>query len=158
MINIMYSYLDIFSLRGFSMHWVNGSPVWVGKHEHIGVWLITLHTALAPHDPMQGSLHLRLIHAKFWEHSLLLTHSNLQFGGRPIDSGKQEQVYWSFTTRHCAFWPHGDGSQGFLGVSAIGAINNSEVVTVHLSIVEENMNDAFKCLRVGEHLVKGSPL
>jgi hypothetical protein len=42
----------------------------------------------------------------------LLTHSGLQFGGAPINSGKQEHDGKLFTTRHCALGPQGDGSQG----------------------------------------------
>lgn len=46
---------------------------------------------LSPHNPGHGSLHFILIHAKLYEHSLLLTHSGLQLGGAPIYSDKHEQ-------------------------------------------------------------------
>lgn len=54
-------------------------------------------------------------------HSLLLTHSGLQFGGEPINSGRQEhEGDWPWIL-HCEFGPHGDGIQGFpigWGISA----------------------------------------
>lgn len=53
-------------------------------HEHTGEWLTTLHKALKPHDPGQGSLHLSLTHARFDEHSELYMHSGRQLGGLPI--------------------------------------------------------------------------
>lgn len=59
--------------------------------EHEGVWLITLHTAFAPHDPGQGSLHFSLMQAKLLEHSEFMLHSGLQLGGVPIYPSRQEQ-------------------------------------------------------------------
>lgn len=52
---------------------------------------MTLHCAFCPQVPGQGSLHFICIQAKLDEHSPLLIHSGLQFGGDPIKSGKQEQ-------------------------------------------------------------------
>jgi hypothetical protein len=46
-------------------------------------------------------------------HSLLLTHSGRQFGGDPVNSGKQEQEGDSFISLHCEFGPQGDGWHGF---------------------------------------------
>lgn len=91
-----------------------GSPEYPDKHMQLGVWLITAHSAFWPHVPGQGSTHFRLIHAKLFGHSLLLMHSGLQFGGVPINSGKQEQDGESPVTLHCEFGPHGDGWQGFI--------------------------------------------
>lgn len=51
-----------------------------------------------PQDPIQGSLHLRPIHAKLLRHSLLLIHSGLQLGGEPIYSGRHAQEGASFIT------------------------------------------------------------
>lgn len=82
---------------------------------HIGVWLTTRHWAFWPHDPGHGSLHFWLIHAKWLEHSELLIHSGLQFGGEPMNSFKQLQDGDSPIGRHSEFGPHGDGWHGFIG-------------------------------------------
>lgn len=76
--------------------------------------MITEHWAFAPQDPGQGSLHFSLIHAKFVEHSELIVHSGLQFGGPPIYVGKQVQTGDWLTSLHSLFGPHGEGTQGFL--------------------------------------------
>lgn len=76
---------------GFGWQKVNGSPVKPSGHVHIGVWFITLQTALEPHEPGQGSLHISLMQAKLLGHSELTEHSGLQFGGLPKKFGKQEQ-------------------------------------------------------------------
>lgn len=60
-------------------------------HVHIGVWLITLHMALNPHDPGQGSMHFSRIHALLLIHSELIEHSCLQFGGAPMYESRHEQ-------------------------------------------------------------------
>lgn len=88
-------------LHCFIVHSINGFPVYPSEHMHCGVWLTTLHCALAPQVPGQGSLHFWLIHARWLEHSLLLTHSGLQFGGVPTYSGRQEQEGVSPDTLHC---------------------------------------------------------
>lgn len=54
------------------------------------------------------------MHAKWEEHSLLLIHSGLQFGGELIKLGRQEQEAWSLTSLHSEFGPHGDGWHGFI--------------------------------------------
>lgn len=103
------------------LHCENGSPIYPIGHLHIGEWLTTLHSALGAHDPGQGSLHFILIHAKLYGHSLLVIHSGLQFGGDPMNSGKQEQDGDSPFTLHWEFGPHGDGTQGlpiYCGISA----------------------------------------
>lgn len=53
--------------------------------------------------------------AKWLEHSELLMHSGLQYGGFPTISGRQEHEAWSPTTLHRAFGPQGDGWQGSVG-------------------------------------------
>lgn len=50
-------------------------------------------------------------------HSLLLTHSGLQLGGAPMNSGEQEQEGASLTTLHSELGPHGEGSHGFCGAT-----------------------------------------
>lgn len=102
-------------------HCVNGSPTNPGKQTQLGVWLTTLHSALTPQTPGQGSVHFKFMHAKWLLHSLLLTHSGLQFGGAPKKSGKQEHDGDSPTTLHCAFGPHGEGWQGFVGMVTTGS-------------------------------------
>lgn len=62
------------------------------------------------------------MHANCVEHSLLLTHSGLQLGGSPINSGKQEHEYALFTTSHLLLSPHGDGTQGLMGVGGSAAV------------------------------------
>lgn len=49
------------------------------------------------------------MHAKWLLHSLLLTHSGLQFGGCPTNPVKQEHDGESFTALHIECGPHGDG-------------------------------------------------
>lgn len=63
---------------------VYGSPVNPCKQLHAGIWLKTLHSALFPHDPGQGSLHFCLIQALSVEQSEWILHSARQFGGLPI--------------------------------------------------------------------------
>lgn len=52
-------------------------------------------------------------------HSELTVHSGLQPGGLPIYSGRQEQTACPFTCLHWLFGPHGEGLQGFLGISTL---------------------------------------
>lgn len=73
-----------FFLRGIGMQRVNGSPVnWFGQLQ-IGLWLITLHLALIPQVPGQGSMHFWFIHAFVSTHSELTTHSGRHLGGLPL--------------------------------------------------------------------------
>ena len=62
---------------------LKGSPVYPGWQVHTGVWLMTLHWALAPHEPGQGSRHLSCMQARLLAHSALMVHSGLQLGGAP---------------------------------------------------------------------------
>jgi len=108
-------YFQLF-LRGISKQATNGSPVKLGGHEHMGLWLIVSHLALEPHNVRQGSLHLYEMHARLKAHSALTVHSGRQFGGLATHwkSGKQVQTLVLFTIRHKLLGPHGDGSQGLL--------------------------------------------
>ena len=90
---------------------------------HIGVWLIVLHSVFLPQEPGQGSLHFWLMQACCVGHSELLTHSGLQFGGIPINSGRQEHEGALLIIWHRALGPHGDGWQGFTGISGCFAKN-----------------------------------
>lgn len=71
---------------------VKGSPVCPSSQEHIGLCSRTAHTALLPHEPGQGSLHLLLMQALFEGQSLLTVHSRRQAGGVPSKLGKQVQM------------------------------------------------------------------
>lgn len=57
--------------------------------------------------------------ARLFGHSELLTHSGRQFGGVPMNSGKQEQDGELFISLHWALGPHGDGIQGFCICSGV---------------------------------------
>lgn len=52
--------------------------------EQTGEWFTTLHKALKPQEPGQGSLHLSFTHARFAGHSEFSMHSGLQLGGLPM--------------------------------------------------------------------------
>ena len=71
--------IQIVNLRiGLSLHAVNGSPIYPSTQVQEGMWFITLHWALIPHVPGQGSTHLFLWHALLEGQSELTTHSGLQ--------------------------------------------------------------------------------
>lgn len=59
---------------------------------------------------------------------MLLTHSGLQFGGDPMNSGKQEQDGESPTGLHCELGPHGVGWHGFVGTTVSSKICNKILV------------------------------
>lgn len=101
-----YCYLPI------TEHLINGSPVNEGGHEHIGLWLITSHTAATPQAPIQGSTHFWFWQASFKEHSRLTTHSGLQVGGLLRYPGRHEQTACPCDCWHWLFGPHGDGLHG----------------------------------------------
>ena len=48
---------------GNCRHSINGSPVKVGAHEHMGVWLTEVHIAFIPQEPSQGFMHFSLMQA-----------------------------------------------------------------------------------------------
>lgn len=68
---------------GILEHSVKASPVKLAAQVQMGMWFCTLHSALKPHEPGQGSLHFSVIQAKFEGQSVFTTHSGLQFGGLP---------------------------------------------------------------------------
>lgn len=70
-----------------------------------------------PHEPGQGSLHLCCMQAILAEHSALIVHSGLQFGGLPLYVGKQEQDGTPPISRHSENAPQGDGTHGSLAMS-----------------------------------------
>lgn len=93
-------------------HLEKGSPVRPGGQLQIGLWLMTMHWALSPHVPGQGSVQRWLIQASFGAHSELTTHSGRHDGGLPIYPKIHEQTAWPLNSLHWLFGPHGDGLQG----------------------------------------------
>lgn len=79
------------------------------RQVHMGLWLITLHSAFGPHGPGQGDTHFWFLHDLSAGHSELTTHSGLQFGGEPWYSGKHEQTLCPLVIRHWLLEPQGDG-------------------------------------------------
>lgn len=106
--------------RGSVSDWreqkTNGSPTYPCAQTQFGVWLTTRHSAIVPHAPIQGSAHLLLIHAKLFEHSLLLEHSGRQLGGAPIYCGIQEHDGKSLMVWQIALGPQGEGMHGFIWI------------------------------------------
>lgn len=78
--------------------------------------------AFSPHEPAQGSRHLRFIHALSLEQSGWIVHSGLQLGGLPIYSLRQEQADVPPMFRHSECGPQGDGKHGSLGTSTTGSL------------------------------------
>lgn len=93
---------------------MKGSPVYPFKHTHLGVWLITWHSAFLPHISPQGLLQLLLIQARWSAHSLLLMHLGRQLGGVLIKFGRHEQDGEPSFTLHKEFGPQGLGWHGFI--------------------------------------------
>lgn len=64
-------------LPWYGKHWIKAFPFNPCGHLHMGIWLYTSHKAFWPQVPGHGSIHLFLMHALSWGHSLLRTHSGL---------------------------------------------------------------------------------
>lgn len=112
--------------RAVTVHCTVASPVNPSGHKHVGVWLITRHSALEPHAWTQGFWHFLLIQAILGAHSLLLMHSGRQLGGDPRNSG----IHWHAGVScplcwHMEFGPHGDGWQGF---EEAGGVESAEII------------------------------
>lgn len=95
-----------------SSHAVNGFPVYPGWQMHMGACLTVVHVAWLPQAPGQGSTQRSFWQARFPGQSSLIVHSGRQLGARPIYPGKQEHAGVFPMTRHWAFGPQGDGTQG----------------------------------------------
>lgn len=54
-------------------------------------------------------------------------HSGRQFGGDPINWGKQEHDGWPPISWHWALNPQGDGTQGFSLTSSTGAASKKVI-------------------------------
>lgn len=91
-----------------------------------GKWFMTWQLAFCPQVPGQGSMHLFLTQALLDGQSVFKTHSGLQPSyGFPRYSGRQLQDPAPFCSRHTAFAPHGEGTQGVL-VSVMGTAENGK--------------------------------
>lgn len=87
---------------------------------------ITLHSALRPHWPRQGSAHLLFMQALLDGHSLFIVHSGLQLGGVPIKFDWQLQTAWPFDSLQILLGPHGDGTHG-AGFTVSSRINKNNL-------------------------------
>lgn len=125
-------------LLGLKVHWVKGSPLYPGIQTHIGVWLTTLHSVFEPQEPGHGFRHFLFMQASWVSHSLLLTHSGLQFGGDPENSGKHVQEGKLLTTSHRALGPHGDNSHGLVGDTVGVAIREIKYFTLKVYFTSDN--------------------
>ena len=103
----------------------NGSPSKPVLHVHTGWWLWTVHCALKPQEPAQGSRHLLRTHARCVGQSWWIRHSGRQFGGAPNIPVRHEQTGRSSTTRQSALAPQGDGTHGFAGGAGLGSTEKS---------------------------------
>lgn len=148
-------------------HLLKGSPVNWGRHEHIGLWLITLHSVFCPQTPSQGFIHFFRIHAWFWLHSELTRHSGLQFGGTPMNSDWQVHTAWSFETLQILFGPQGVGVHGSLG--KLGTSENEHVLLfiwidnaknvkkyllcLYLQLFHNNFHRDYQSIQEGIHIM-----
>lgn len=80
---LLFRQLKKLILPGWRMHPWNGSPTYPGRQVHKALWFTTLHTALEPQLPGQGSLHFWLMQARVFGHSGFIVHSGRQLGGIP---------------------------------------------------------------------------
>ena len=93
-----------------------------------GLWWITIHCALIPHDPGQGSRQCWLIQDRSKGQSELVRHSGLHNGliwadGPP--QGSQTAIIPAWTV-HCTPGPQGDGLHGNVSVIWSCAKNNHQ--------------------------------
>lgn len=144
------------------IQFVKGLPEYPGKQEQDGAWLMTLHSALRPHVPGQGSRHLLLTQALLRSQSELMTHSGLQpVYGSPKYSGRQTQEPAPLRSLHTAFAPHGDGLQGSRGPSVGGTGRHSPKLKVPYKTKFEEKKlypKRFLLSNICEHPAKGSPV
>lgn len=119
----VHGFIGSICAKALVLHWTAASPVKPSGHTHIGVWLITRHSALMPHACAHGSWHFVLMQAILGAHSLFARHSGRQLGGAPINSG----IHWHEGVSPFEGWqielgPHGDGWHGLTGKkTAVGA-------------------------------------
>lgn len=82
--------------------------------------MITLHCALKPQIPGQGSIHFVFEHALFNGQSALIVHSGRHPvpSGVPKNPGKHSHRALSFDDLQTVFIPHGDGLHGSITVGS----------------------------------------
>ena len=91
----------------------------------MGLWLTTLHSALAPQVPGQGSTHFCWTQAMVRGHSELRRHSGRQLGGPPKYPFRQEQTGRGPSGRHSLYGPQGSGVQGSTWTGTTGNTNTN---------------------------------
>lgn len=99
-------------------HLINGSPSKPRRQLQIGAWLTTLHSALCPQAPMQGSTHFCRMQLLLESHSELTVHSGRQLGGEPKKLGMHEHEAKPLLSLQKALLPQGLGMQGLAGAGA----------------------------------------
>ena len=111
---------NVYLLRGLRLHSTKGSPMYPSKQVQVGTWFRTLHCALIPQVPGQGSTHLFRWQALLDGQSELTTHSGRQATyGSPKYSGIHWQAAARLRSLHTALDPHGEGWHGLI-TSGIG--------------------------------------
>lgn len=96
-------------LRCIRLHILKGSPSYCWRQLHVGIWLMTVHSAFLPHIPIQGLIHLLFMQALLNGQSEFCTHSGLHSRyGSPWYS----LIHSQSPLLHIAFDPHGDGLHG----------------------------------------------
>lgn len=115
---------------GIREHAEKGSPRYPGLQVHTGLWLTTLHFALTPQTPGQGSTQCKLTQALLEGQSALMVHS-----GRHATYGspKYSGIHWHAPALalavHLALLPHGEGLQGSMtSVGAMGVVIRTQAV------------------------------
>ena len=108
-------------MSGFSLQETKGSPMYPSRQVHVAIWFFTLHWALIPQVPGQGSIHLFLWHALLDGQSELTIHSGLHATqGSPKYSGIHWQAAALFLSEQRALDPQGEGLQGSTGLVTLG--------------------------------------
>lgn len=96
-------------LRCTRLQILKGSPSYCWRQLHVGIWLMTVHSAFLPQIPIQGLIHLLFMQALLNGQSEFCTHSGLHSRyGSPWYSFIHSQS----PLLHIAFDPHGDGLHG----------------------------------------------
>ena len=73
---VKHYFLQTKNLRiGLRLQVEKGSPTYPSIHVQVAIWLITLHCALTPHKPGQGSTQCRFLQARVDGQSALIVHS-----------------------------------------------------------------------------------
>lgn len=81
----------------------------------------------------------------------MLIHSGRQFGGELINSGKHEQEGEPLASLQMEFGPQGEGWHKLIG----GSGGSSKI---HYFSKHKNLSGCNNALRIGKHLMNGSPV